>query len=330
MTKKKSYLISALLFVAFLFFSSCLLPYAFTVSQSEGSHPTIKPYAESQYMLVDGVWIHYRSLVPLDPHPQGKVLLVHGLGGSTYSFDRMIDVLKKEGYIIVAVDLPGFGYSGRPEKFDHSQTSRAKLLWSLLSDLDRNSSISEFSAMPWHLVGHSMGGGTVAAMAVADPYRSASLTLIAGALEDRQSILNTLVNFPPFARWTQIYLERSLLTEEHVTKILEEAYGRVPTSKEVSAYLVPLEISGTARSLTNFAKTSESIPLSVVGTLDIPVSGIWGELDTIVPLEKSRVIGKYLPHMRLYVIGGSAHIPMETHPEKTNFALIEFLSENQR
>lgn len=259
----------------------------------------------------------------------GKILLVHGLGGSTYSFDRMIGPLVEEGYVVVAADLPGFGYSGRPEKFDHSQANRAKIMWSLLSVVDHRFTYPNLSEVPWHLVGHSMGGGTVTAMAVADPDKSASMTLIAGALEDNRNLFMGLVKFPPYARWTQIFLERSLLTESRVEKILGDAYGRPPTEGEVAAYLTPLWLPGTARGLTDFTKTSKSIPLPVVGTLEIPVSAIWGEYDTIVPLDRSRTIGRYLPQMRLYVIEDSAHIPMETHPEKTNFALIEFLSENQ-
>lgn len=309
-----------------ILFSSCVLPYAFTVSESDGS-PVETPYPESQFMLVEGILVHYRILLPSNPVPERKIFLVHGLGGSTYSFDQMIPNLVAEGYVVVAVDLPSFGYSGRPKEFDHSQASRAKILWNLLGEIDRKFSSAGLSETPWHLVGHSMGGGTVAAMAALESAKSASMTLIAGALEDNRTFLMALIHFPPYARWAQLFLERSLLTEDRVTKILEDAYGRPPTMKEVKAYLLPLQLPGTARSLTSFSKTSKSIPLPLLGKLTLPVSAIWGEFDTVVPLEKSRTIGKYLPQMRLYIIEGSSHIPMETHAEECNAALLEFLSD---
>jgi pimeloyl-ACP methyl ester carboxylesterase len=312
---------SIAILLSILLLASCLLPYAIRVSETV-EVPIATPYRDSRFMEVEGVSFHYRVTFPKNSKPLGYILLVHGLGGSTFTFDGMVPSLVEAGYVVVAVDLPAFGYSDRTLDFDHGQANRAKYLWELLDNLE---GFTKNEA--WHLVGHSMGGGTVAAMAVAQPGRTASLTLIAGALENNGGLLMSLLHFPPYARWTQIFIERSLLKEERIVKILHEAYGRSPSSLEVKAYLDPLLIPGTARALTGFAKSSKAVPLSLLDELDMPVLAIWGDRDTVVPLEASRVIGVHLPQMRLHVIEGAAHIPMETHTAECSSILLEFLAD---
>ena len=164
------------LFFIFILFGSCLLPYALQLTKAEESLGE-SPYNDGEFVLIDGVQIHYRLVAPKTEDLVGKILLVHGLGASLYSFHSVIPSLVKAGYMVVAVDLPGFGYSGRPEKYDHSQVNRAAMLWQLLETIDTVD-------LPWTLLGHSMGGGTVAAMALSRPADTSSVVLVAGALDD--------------------------------------------------------------------------------------------------------------------------------------------------
>lgn len=320
-----------LLVVLIILFSltSCLLPYAFTLSKSDGVRPE-GPHEDSSFENIDEVWIHYRLVLPQTSDIKGKLLMVHGLGGSTYTFNPAMEALVDAGFAVVAVDLPGFGYSGRPEKFDHSQEHRAQILWTLLDMIDRESDMPMMKKLGWHLVGHSMGGGTVAAMAVARPAETASLVLVSGALEISRGISSLVLAFPPFARWTRLYLERSLLTDKKAGGLLSEAYGREADEHELSVYLEPLQLPGTARTLTSMVRTTRSIPLDTLKSLHMPVAAIWGDSDTVVPIEKSRAIGIRIPQLRLYIIEGAAHIPMETHVEQFNAALFEFLEDYVR
>jgi len=43
-----------------------------------------RPFPESRTALIEGVLIHYRSFDAVGEE-QGKILLVHGMGGSTFS-----------------------------------------------------------------------------------------------------------------------------------------------------------------------------------------------------------------------------------------------------
>lgn len=71
---------------------------------------------------------------------------------------------------MASVDLPGFGYSDRNPTYDHSQAHRNEDVWSLPETID-NTLESDLTNRPWNLAGHSMGGGTVAAIAIQNDSR---------------------------------------------------------------------------------------------------------------------------------------------------------------
>lgn len=108
--------------------------------------------------------------------PRGWFLLVHGLLETHRSFDQVAELLVARGYGVVRPDLPGFGRSllreiqntetrGRnfyPESIIRYQSQVTDLVL-LLEYLRTNRGIAQPD-----LVGHSMGGALVLAMAV-DP-----------------------------------------------------------------------------------------------------------------------------------------------------------------
>lgn len=286
----------------------------------------LRPYENSHFFEIGGVPIHYRLYMPEATRIKGKLFLVHGLGGSTESFVDNASRFTEQGYIVVSVDLPGFGYSARGTNLDHSQTNRAKQLWALLNAIDQSFTL-DIGVVPWHLGGHSMGGGTVAAMAVARLDRTKSLILIDGALTGggRTSEGGGLLFYPPVSRWTQVILEHVLIKEKRIASILKSAYRREASDVEVKRYLDPLSVKGTARGAINFVKTSAPMPLDELLKYKGPVFAVWGEKDDWVPLSELETIEKYLPQTERFIIDGAGHVPHETHTELFNAALLKFL-----
>jgi 4,5:9,10-diseco-3-hydroxy-5,9,17-trioxoandrosta-1(10),2-diene-4-oate hydrolase len=62
-------------------------------------------------------------------------------------------------------------------------------------------------------------------------------------------------------------------------------------------------------------------------SLQIPVMGLWGELDSWVPREEGEMLLEVFPNMKLTIIPGAAHCPMETHAELFNKELLAFLEQ---
>lgn len=141
-----------------------LLPYLIPLSAPAAVLPQ-PPFSNSAFDQVNNVSFHYRVFEPMGA-PKAKLLLLHGLGGSTFSFEEAAPKLSQQGILVLAVDLPGFGYSARTPDYDHSQAHRAKNVWQLLTQVDARLD-AQTAELPWHLAGHSMGGGTAAAIAIA-------------------------------------------------------------------------------------------------------------------------------------------------------------------
>ncbi len=300
-----------------------LLPYAMgnvsTLNMEENML-----YDNSEFKIIHNVNIHFREWLPQNQY-SGNVLLVHGLGGSTFSYRYTAERLANEGYYVIAVDLPGFGFSERVEDFDHSQQSRAKILWDLLDEIH----MSSYDSKSWHLVGHSMGGGTVTAMSIDKPEKVSSLTLANGALfNTNPQFAKYLIKYPPIKRWANLILNRMYFSEEKIDEILTSAYGRAPLDFELEAYLLPLMLEGTVNTLFDIISTSSNIEKEDFASLQVPLYAIWGEEDSWVDINRMYELKSINPNLQTYVIRGAGHCPMETHPNEFNIMIMEVLINN--
>lgn len=302
--------------LAALFIISSVLPYLIPLQPLTGSRHELA-YDNSEFAVINGIEMHFRRFAGADtgkPH----LLLIHGLSGSTFSWRYTAPALEKEGFPVIAVDLPGFGLSERRAGLEHSSVERAKSLWVLLDKLEPE--------MKWHLVGHSMGGATVTAMTLQEPEKVHSLTLVAGALaEFESSIFTLLLRYPPVSRWVRVLGPRFFFRESWVEQALLSAYGRQPTVEEVKGYYYPLTLENTDVVFVDLINRAPVPLLDRVGELNIPVLCIWGEDDTWVPLENGQRLARLFPRAELVVIAEEGHCPMETSPDRFNAHLIDFL-----
>lgn len=280
-------------------------------------------FDNSHFVEIDGIHLHYRLWQPIESSDCGNVLLVHGLGGSTFSWRNVVDFLVKEGYSVVAVDLPGFGLSQRKPAVSQSNENRANLIWGLIENIELDGS--------WHLIGHSLGGGVVATMGLQKPIEVATITLVAGLIDNRnRSIFSLFSKFRFFRIVTAKFIDRFFLSRKRIKSFLTSAYGRKPTTEELEAYYKPLQLEYTYLTLSNlFKRYSSDEDLSEkLNEIRVPVLGLWGSDDDWVPVSKGEQIIKEITNARLIVIEGAKHCPMETHSEIFNRYLLNFLEKD--
>lgn len=286
-----------------------------------------KPYENSRFDTLDGISVHYRIWNEDLEEPAGKLLFVHGFAGSTFCFRYLYDTLASLGYQVVAVDIPGAGYSSRSLDFNQSHSHRASFLWELLNRLDRH---GRDDRCKWILVGHSMGGGTAEAMAILRPEQTEKLILIAGTVFKRTSNLNHTATFmlrqKTMKKILVDYTNRNLITYKRFYKLLQSAYKRKPDSTEVMGYIAPLEIEGSAEALINIYINNREVEDLDVRTLEnVPVYAIWGTRDSWVPLRSVRIYLGSFPVLALVKIKGAGHMPMETHLRQFIPPFLEFV-----
>ncbi|MDP3387536.1 MAG: alpha/beta hydrolase [Eubacteriales bacterium] len=313
--------------VLIIFLIVSVVPYALPIS-NPAEYSVKNPFNESNYEIVNNTTIHYRQWLPQSSELKGKIMMIHGMGGSSYSWLLTVQPLLEQGYMVVAVDLPGFGYSDRQQGLDHSQSSRSNMMWQVIDNIDKRLQ-GDSRLLKWYLMGHSMGGGTVAAMISDHPEKIKAAILVAGALsENNPSQYQAVLKYPPVRRWIEVVLYMVALQPKRIESFLTSAYGRRPTESEVEGYLMPLKQPGTSSIMIDLLLTSRNEPLERIVGSDVPITGIWGSEDTWVPVSEAENIQKLIPDFEYRVIEGSSHCPMETHPNEFNRILAGILDEN--
>ncbi|MFB6263665.1 MAG: alpha/beta fold hydrolase, partial [Bradymonadaceae bacterium] len=95
------------------------------------------------------------------------VVFLHGFGSSLETWKEVIPRVVERGHRAVALDLKGFGWSGRP-KGDYSPVAQAKLVFELMDRLEIESAA---------VVAHSWGSSVALQMAQLHPKRVDRLAL---------------------------------------------------------------------------------------------------------------------------------------------------------
>jgi pyruvate dehydrogenase E2 component (dihydrolipoamide acetyltransferase) len=252
---------------------------------------------EPQLVEVGGRTISYLALGPearadagsADAPPEGgdPVVLVHGYGGDKNSWLFVQQPLAEEGRRAIALDLPGHGASGK-DVGDGSLQTLADTVTGFLDALGIERA---------HLVGHSLGGAVVAAVAKAAPGKVASLTLIAPAGFTPEVDAEYLRGFAAASSRRELkplvgrlFADEALVTRQLVDDLLR--YKRLDgVDKALTAVLGSL-LDGDRQALDT--------PALLEG-VDVPVTVVWGASDRIVPVpdgvELTRVEAGHMPHM---------------------------------
>ncbi|POP46033.1 alpha/beta hydrolase [Superficieibacter electus] len=98
------------------------------------------------YSRIAGAKVRWQAL-PGEGHP---VVFIHGLGcASSYEYPRVVMDAQFGRKAAILIDLPGSGYSERPQAFSYHTRDQARVVVELLESLN---------LQHFYLYGHSMGG----------------------------------------------------------------------------------------------------------------------------------------------------------------------------
>jgi len=236
-------------------------------------------------------------------------LLLHGYGESLTTWRAVFDPLTRSGKV-VAIDLPGFGGSAKPD-----------VPYSLPAMTERLSRfLDRWTSGPVVLVGHSMGGELAAALALARPDRVKLLVLIApaGFRIGLGGIAGSMT--PGKARTIGRYLAlRSFVTPIHDPDWLGEPdssanYDQTGDSSYSRA---------AARVLQDFDFTALR---SRFRDLIQPTLLIWGGLDPVVPFSAGDTLSRTIPCVRYLPLPKAFHRPHVEIPDTVIGAIRGFLA----
>jgi pimeloyl-ACP methyl ester carboxylesterase len=251
-------------------------------------------------------------------------MMLHAAGASTVSFRALAPRLADAGYAVLAVDLPGFGFSDLALEFEHTASNRSGLLWSLADRLD-----TEDNGLPptegWTIAGHGIGGEVAVQMALDRPGRTRGLVLFATEVVGLQRP-GRFFGLPP-VRWSiRAWIENSLYTIEGVEELLSEAYGRPPDATEIDLYAAPLLREKMPEAYVRYARTVGEMEFDL-STIANPSLVLWGAADPWIDPEVAVQTAEQLASSTLVTVAEAAHLPMETHADRVADILLGWLED---
>lgn len=292
-----------------------------STSYTNARHLDDRPFANSYYVVADNLKIHYRYWQCTSNTDNNWMLLVHGMGGSTYSWENNASFFSENGFNVIAIDIPPYGYSDKYPYYNHSIDKRAELIWKFTEKINPGNN--------WHLMGHSMGGGIVQAMAILKPEKVNKVVFVAPSLlsyiKTERVLSQRILLFSPFERIAVLTIENILLNRRRVEKYLRSALGSEPTKQQVDEYYKALKVPGTTRAiLRTFTQPVVNSPLDGTKFSNNAIAVI-GEKDSWIPKEVILRRVEKISSIEAVIFTDAAHSPMETHHDFFNKTVLNFL-----
>jgi pimeloyl-ACP methyl ester carboxylesterase len=272
------------------------------------------PNAEySHFADIDGVSVHYQEKGTGKP-----LVLLHGFTSSTYSWKDVFEPLS-QNFRVIAVDLKGFGFSGKPDG-DYSRRAQATLVGHLLDYLKIEKA--------W-LCGNSMGGEIALNFALQNPQRVAGLILIDSAgvnVTGSGSLAPRYLLLPVVGR---VLTALALTSDKLVRQGLEKSFydQTKVTNERVAYYYRPLKTRGGQLAAVRARTQANEFPIEPeLERISMPTLIIWGAQDALIPLAAGYKINKLIKESKLVIFDSCGHLPQEEMPARVVDEVTTFIA----
>lgn len=265
---------------------------------------------EDQFVEVDGLQLRYREYGRQGPE-QPSLVLIHGFGNTLQSF-RLLAPLLADDYHVIAVDMPGFGLSSKPEQWDYRNASQARVMGDFIRAVGLDKVI---------VGGHSLGGSVALRVAVSEPEVQGLVLMNPGILNSGVPAIAQYYFFPMerlFAKqlsqreFREAMLKGSFINTDIVT---DEVMDNLELTTRSEGYL------GGMTTMMGQYEAPDEEPLLAEATL--PTVIVWGELDKRKTPAELAQLEAGLPNERTLKVPGVGHYVHEEGAEAVAAGLIE-------
>ncbi len=271
-----------------------------------GWHP------KSRFITVGDSHVHYVDLGEASEDP--PILFINGFVMRSWSWRLNLEALATQ-HRVIAVCLPGFGFSDKP-KLSYTLESYSQFMEEFL----RKMQISRA-----HFVGHSMGGAIALLVALERPSLVGRLVLLAsaGVRWNKAAWVSSVPLFlarlfSPVVFRRQVFrqlLRRLGYYRPVVSEIYLDTFMRILKSPgaSYSALKVGMELPAGLERLYPRLSHVKHRPLL-----------IWGRHDRVVPVRAGERIHELIEGSQLEIIEDCGHCPNEEAAEELNQLLLEY------
>jgi pimeloyl-ACP methyl ester carboxylesterase len=270
------------------------------------------------------VTIHGEQIAVCDEGQGEALLLIHGMAGSSQTWRAILPQLAKK-YRVIAPDLLGHGRSSKP-RTDYSLGAFAVGLRDLLDELGVKSAT---------VVGHSLGGGIAMQFLYQHPEYCRRLALISsGGLGPDVGLILRLLAAPGAELFMPVIAPTPVLRAGNSVRSWLSSLGlRSPRGAEIwNAYSSFSDrqtrdaFLRTLRSVVDYRGQSVSALNRLNLRNDLPVLAIWGEEDTIIPVDHGYSALRSRPDSRLEVLPGVGHFAQVEAPTEVVELIDDFIT----
>jgi len=236
------------------------------------------------------------------------VVLLHGDLSSSYTWRHLIEPLM-QAHRVHAVDLPGHGFSVKPDDAPYTTTWQA----GHVADYLKAAGVTKAA-----FIGSSMGGEVASEIAALFPRLTSSLVLISPAgLPSTERIAPRpwlrILGYPCVG-----WVAARLPFRGSLAQLLRDAYydPTLVADTDIEAYYAPLRAQhGMSAFLARARQASSVDRTQIVARIRVPTLVIVGEIDRLVPHAVSRRYESLIEGSRTIVIDRAGHLAQEERPE---------------
>ena len=277
-----------------------------------------------RHVSIHGHAVGYRRMGPTHPTDDTQtILLIHGLAGSSKTWDAVMPVLAEQ-FDVIAPDLLGHGESAKPVG-DYSLGAFASGLRDFLAVLD---------VPTVTIVGHSFGGGVAMQLAYQHPELLDRLVLVgSGGLGREVSWLLRMLTLPGFEYVMPFGFPKPMV--ELGTTVGRFAGRRGLRSKRLGEMWRAYSSLAGAPNRSAFVRTMRGVIEPGGQTVNasdrlylaarVPTLIVWGDRDGIIPVKHAHAAHAEIERSRLEIMEGLGHFPHVEDPERFAEVLIDFL-----
>jgi len=276
--------------------------------------------APSETVYIDGITLNYTSstIAPEDV----TLVLIHGFGASLETWYDVYPSLSAQ-FRVVRLDLKGHGFSSKPEDDNYTLDEQARLVIAFITKLGLKRVV---------LIGHSFGGGVAVLTYLRYQDQKPSFDIVGMVLIDSAGYPQALPFFVKALRDPVRRFFIYLMSSEFRTRLLLERVFSVTsqvTPERVHRYAYFFDLPGSRNALEQTAK--HIVPPDVdqlilrFRQISIPTLIIWGERDSVIPVENAHKFAQDIKTSRLAVFPETGHVPHEERPAQVLKELGDFL-----
>lgn len=230
--------------------------------------------------VIDGVLANYELF---GKGNKGSIVILHGWGRNIDDW-KSVAVFLSIAYQVYTLDLPGFGATFLPENVVMGTSDYASFVEKFIKKIELKKPI---------LVGHSLGGRIGIILGTRDNLLSKLVLVDAAGIEERSFLVNLKILLAKIAK---------LFLPGHLQSVIRDRIG--------------LADYKTSRQMQNVLKkvVSENLRSYLVKIM-VPTLIVWGEKDSIQPVELAKIMRKEIPRAKLRIVWEAGHHPHLEKPQ---------------